>query len=109
MSSQDFPDKTGYECFVNSVHIDDYVSAEYLTYAFIFVEDCFASWEREGRNESLLAIVVCDEFGAVVKLHVARDGESWTGNDLEKYEEGILIVREDKVRGADLLSLIQQG
>jgi len=89
-----FPDRTGYECFINSIHIDDYVTSDFVLQACLFVEALFESWRGgEGTGcRKLQAIISCDEFGAVVKFCLVRDGESWLSDDLEKYEEGILVA-----------------
>lgn len=88
----DFPDKTGYECFINSLHVDDYVKNNYLSYACLFVEELLNAWRKFNENENATVIVSSDEFGVVVKFHVSRNGESWVGEDLERYEEPIFIV-----------------
>lgn len=94
-SADDFPDKTGYECFVNSIHIDDYAESNYLACACLFVEACFAEWRRTGSREVIKAVVSADEFGAVVKIHVARSGESWVSEDIEKYDDALLVADSD--------------
>ncbi len=88
----DFPDKTGYECFINSIHVDDYVDADYLVYACRLVEDFFAAWRRTEKKEVLRAIISSDEFGATVKFHVHRDFESWISEDIEAYENAVLVA-----------------
>src|SRR5690554_2407495 len=85
----DFIDKTGYECFINSLHIDDYVESNFLSYALVFVFELFERWKK---NKNLQAIISVDEFGAVVKLHKDRVGESWIGGNIEDYEEAILAI-----------------
>ena len=89
-----FPDRTGYECFINSIHIDDYVASDFVLQACLFVETLFESWRgAEGTGcRKLQAIISCDEFGAVVKFCLVRDGESWLSDNLEEYEEGILVA-----------------
>jgi len=91
VNKDDFPDKTGWECFVNSIHIDDYCSSAYILNSLIFLDDLFKKW-RERREGVLQAIVSSDEFGANVKFHLLRDGESWVDHDLEKYEDPILVL-----------------
>lgn len=88
----DFPDKTGYECFINSIHIDDYVDSNYLAYACLFVENCFAEWRRGGRAGNIIAIISNDDFGAVIKFHLMRNSESWVGPDLDEYEDAVLVA-----------------
>lgn len=92
VSAADFSDKTGFECFVNSIHIDDYVVSEYLSYAFLFVDACFDLWRSFNSGGQLFALISSDEFGVVVKLHLLREGESWLSDDLEKYEDALLCT-----------------
>lgn len=92
VSAGDFPDKTGYECFINSVHVDDYVQSNYLDYACLFAEALLNAWRKSSTSDTAIVIVSSDEFGAVVKLHVTRSGEAWVSNDLERYEEAIFVA-----------------
>ena len=92
VSTQNFPDKTGYECFINSIHIDDYVQGDFLDYSILFAEKAFEIWRSSGCPGEILAIVTCDEFGASVKIHQKRSGESWLGSNLEAYEDAVLLA-----------------
>ena len=85
-------DKTGYECFINSVHVDDYVQCDYVAYACLFAEALLSTWRHSGARDIAQAIISSDEFGAVVKFHVARSGESWVNEELEKYEQALLVA-----------------
>ncbi|WP_419208201.1 hypothetical protein ACN08N_25540 (plasmid) [Photobacterium leiognathi subsp. mandapamensis] len=91
-SISDFPDKTGYECFINSVNIDDYVDEGYLEQAVCFVRSVFSQWNEVQESKKLVAILSMDEFGVKVKFHVCRVGEEWLSDELEGYEESILVV-----------------
>lgn len=87
-------DKTGVECFVNSFHIDDYVAERYLDYSCLFCNAILNKWQQEGNSEKLNMIVSMDEFGAVIKCHVKRQGESWLSDNLEEYEDAILVTSD---------------
>lgn len=89
----DFPDKTGYECFINSVHIDDYVDNSYLEQGLLFVNEVFKSWKETKIDNNLVAILSLGEFGLNVKFHVERKGEEWISDPIGEYKEGIMIVR----------------
>ncbi|WP_155953880.1 hypothetical protein [Pseudomonas sp. URIL14HWK12:I7] len=91
-AESDFLDRTGWECFVNSIHIDDFAESDYLFNAILFVRSVFGEWARRRYGGGFQSIISSDEFGSVVKFHFLRDGESWVGSDLEKYEESILLV-----------------
>ena len=87
-----FFDKVGAECFVNSIHVDDYVSERYLDYALLFSEQILTKWSAGMPKDKLKSIISLDDFGAVVKFHIVRMGECWLNENLEKYEEAILEV-----------------
>ncbi|WP_417695732.1 hypothetical protein [Pseudomonas sp.] len=88
----DFLDRTGWECFVNSIHVDDFATSDYLLNACLFVQSIFRAWKRRGYPGTFQAIISNDEYGSVVKFHLLRNGESWVGSDLEDYEDSILLV-----------------
>lgn len=85
-------DKTGIECFVNSFHVDDYVSERYLDYSCLFCNEILRQWEHnnDDKAEYLNVIISLDDFGAVIKVHMKREGESWLNSNLDKYEDAIL-------------------
>lgn len=91
-SLDDFPDKTGYECFINSINIDDYVDCDYLLQGVMFTRKIFSLWNDLGENQKLIANFSLDEFGLKVKFHLERSGEQWLSDELEDYEESILVV-----------------
>jgi len=91
-SGDDFPDRTGYECFVNSLHIDDYVESDFLECACLFVSEAFKQWRAQSIPSLLQAIISYDEFGSLVKFHVVRSGESWVDEDIDSYEDAILVL-----------------
>jgi len=91
----DFPDRTGFECFINSVHIDDYVNSDYLKCGCFFLTSVFREWNAMGLTDTLQGIISTDEFGSLVKVHVLRTGESWVSDDLERYEDALLVVNSE--------------
>ena len=90
-SESEFPDKTGYECFVNSLHIDDYVDNDFLIFSLFFVDKLFSFWHTFD-NRSIRAIVSCDEFGAVVRFHLLRENEIWLNENIEASIQPILYI-----------------
>lgn len=92
VSIDDFSDKTGFECFVNSVHIDDYVDSDYLASALLFAQACFDAWKNDNKSYKLAGVILSDGFGVVVKFHCLRESESWLDECLEKYEEAVLFT-----------------
>lgn len=85
-----FEDAVGYECFVNSIRISDFVHDDHLLTALRFVEECFSFWRQQGWVGELIALVLGDEDEITVKFHRWRQGESWLDDDLEDYPESVL-------------------
>ena len=91
-SLKDFPDRTGYECFINSFHIDDYVDGNFVEVAYAFAKALLNLWRQSQYFEVGQVIVAETEFGSIVKFHLLRAGESWLDDDLETYDVGILVL-----------------
>lgn len=87
-----FDDCTGYECFVNSLHVEDYCTDSPFAQALLFVKDVLRSWQRMRPSSCLVAILTADELSVVVKFHVKRDGEQWLGDDIERYEDPVMSL-----------------
>jgi hypothetical protein len=88
----DFMDPTGYECFYNSVSIGDYVDNNLLCEGIRFIERIFAVWKATHPSIMLVAILLLDDDDATVKIHVKRPGENWLSDNLDVYEEPILVA-----------------
>jgi hypothetical protein len=87
-----FPDRTGAECFVNHVHVDDLIPGlardDQLRHGVVLgIELC-----RIATPHSVRVIVSQGEDGAVVRLHVRRAGERWICDDLDRYVDERVIV-----------------
>jgi hypothetical protein len=104
VARENFDDCTGYECFVNSVHVEDFDAKAPILQAILFIDAVFDAWGARMSGLNLVGIVSADEFSVVVKFHVDRTGESWVSDNVEGYEDPILIV--DSSRGAIKSSLI---
>jgi hypothetical protein len=95
VSVSDFPDRTGYECFVNVIHVDDYVDSDYLSYSISFALALIECWRENELGGDIRVVVSNDELGGVVRFHLIREGENWVAENIELYEEAILIVDSD--------------
>src|ERR1700682_1112169 len=89
----DFPDKTGFECFINHVHhpLDgtDASLKACLSYA-ISLQKGLA---RIAKNRSFQVIVSVDDHECTIRFHQLRQGESWLAEDLEGYtDEAVLVL-----------------
>jgi hypothetical protein len=95
-----FPDLTGYECFVNHVHIEDYLSdaerglntllKQGIALANKIVEELSSSFP----DKPFKAIVAANESGCSVRFHLIRNGENWLSDDLDKYGQEAILVLE---------------
>jgi hypothetical protein len=82
-------DDTGYECFVNHLHITSLAEAV----------------EFARRLESALAVRFADSFivivsfdgrEAIVRFHKSRAGQRWLASNLEEYvDEGIAVLNSE--------------
>jgi Uri superfamily endonuclease len=78
-------DETGYECFINHVHIKS------LQEALAFAQQ-LTKVLAEGFTDRFVVIVSFDGRDATVRFHKFRAGQTWLTDNLEKYkEEGIAV------------------
>jgi hypothetical protein len=90
--ASDFPDKAGFECFVNSIHIDDYVDTDFLQQGLLFVEKVFEVWNDKNKSLPLVGVISKTEFGANVKFYFQRPNEVYINiTDIDKFEDPVLI------------------
>ena len=93
VSPESFPDRTGFECFVNHVHIGDFVEDEDVNERFRqglrWAESLRKKLEGHGRFN---IIVSCDEVDCSVRFHRVRPTELWLVDDLETYLEASVLV-----------------
>jgi hypothetical protein len=84
-----FVDATGYEAFVNHVHVDDYVQDRGL---WLAVSILYAA-RIKAKDPRLVVIISIDEQSCTVRFHRMRVGEEWLSGDLEGYaDEGIMVL-----------------
>lgn len=91
-----FPDETGYECFINHIHIDTH-SNEPLPLAMVFADEVGKAWVSSGSSgsrNSLRVIVSCNDTGCVVRCHVVRPQQSWLDENLEAYQHDAVWVND---------------
>ena len=89
----DFPDKTGYECFVNHLHITEYIGADNMGIAIGVFYAIAKLAVNDKVSMPLAGIIGFDDTDMTIRFHVVRDRESWLCDDLEEYRyEGIAEV-----------------
>jgi hypothetical protein len=98
-------DCTGYECFVNSLHIEAYEAEQPFAQAILFVTQVFCVWNAAKPNARLTAIVSADDLSVVTKFHAKRLGEQWLSDEIEGYEDPVLSIDSDE----DITSLLNKS
>ena len=58
----------------------------------MLVRKVFCLWNKMSEKQRLIAILSLDEFGLKVKFHVQRLGEQLLSDELDGYEESIMVV-----------------
>ncbi|WP_321867849.1 hypothetical protein [Paraburkholderia tropica] len=90
-----FQDCTGYECFVNSLHVEDYADDEPLAQGILFIEAVFRVWKVSNPALALTAIISADELAVVTRFHVKRSGQQWLSDDIEGHIDAVMSVDSD--------------
>jgi len=88
-----FLDKTGCECFFNSLHVVDYMPNADIFACLNFLEMCFESWKNSFSGDLVSIVSLSEDNDFVIKLHLSRPGESWLCGDLNEYEEAVLLIK----------------
>lgn len=92
-----FVDETGYECFVNHLHLEDVIPSDnvclLLQQALMFAAELFRQKTTSSVSEELEYIISSDQHEVNIRFHVVRAGQCWLSTDLEKYEEAIGVIR----------------
>jgi hypothetical protein len=92
----EFQDETGYECFVNHIHLEDILASAdrciLLEQALAFAEELAALRSRAGLSEPIEYIIIGDEDEINVRFHISRPGQSWLVDDLETYAEAVASI-----------------
>lgn len=90
----DCEDKTGYECFINHVHLPfDGTGASLkscLSYAIAFQKGL----ARIAKSRSFQVIVAVEDGGCTIRFHQLREGEVWIEEDLEGYADDAILLLE---------------
>jgi hypothetical protein len=100
ISVSDFPDETGYESFVNHVHIEDRVRRENgSTLALLADGISLASslrtlLHRSFPGEEFEVILSLEGSHCTVRFHKKRMSEQWLRDDLDSYLGEALMVLE---------------
>ena len=92
-----FEDETGYECFVNHIHLEDLVltSDRCLLFeqALLFGNEVAGLKSKIGVLEPLEFIIIEDGAEVSVRFHMVRMGQSWLSDNIEGYREAVAAIR----------------
>ena len=89
----DHEDKTGFECFINHVHLPFDGTGASLKFCLSYAIALQKGLARIAKNRSFRVIVAVEDLGCTVRFHQVRQGESWVAEDLESYtEEAVLLL-----------------
>ena len=96
VSPADFPDKTGYESFIDHVHRPFDGTAASLKSCLSYAIALQKGLTRIAGNRRFQVIVSVDDHECTVRFHQLRQGETWIAEDLEGYaEEAVLLLETD--------------
>jgi hypothetical protein len=93
-----FIDKTDIECYVNHMHIEDYIEGQIelsrvalLKEALSFVSRLKSELSKRYPNFSFKVIVACRDESSSVRFHKLRKNESWLADNLDLYSSEAVL------------------
>lgn len=102
-----FPDRTGFECFVNHIHVEDYLDRNggtdptsnlQLASGIRFARELKEKLDEYRSQGRFRIIVTSDDETCIVRFHKVRENETWLSEDLEQYrEEAVCVMETDTV------------
>jgi hypothetical protein len=95
---------TARESFINCIHIDEFVDGgrEQLLAASLAAVDQLRRHSTNNRLRFIIGLSRSDtgetpEFETcTLRFHTLRDGQAWIADDLEAYEEPVLVIDSDE-------------
>lgn len=89
----DHEDKTGFECFINHVHLPFDGTGASLKSCLSYSIALQKGLARIAKNRSFMVITSVNADWCTVRFHQLRQGEAWIAEDLEGYtEEAVLLL-----------------
>jgi hypothetical protein len=94
----DHPDKTGFECFINHVHLPFAETTESLTSCLEYaatLQVALTSLTQDREFRVMVSMSVDEpsaKFACVIRFHQIRPGENWIAADLEGYKSDAVLV-----------------
>ena len=88
---EDFPDKTGFECFVNHVHFP-FKGVDSLRPCLGYATTLQHALRRLAQGRSWQLIVSVADSDCTIRFHEIRPGQAWIAEDLEAYESEAILT-----------------
>lgn len=94
-------DLTGFECFINKVHLEDLIAGnvlELLKGAVLLGNEIL---NRPPRAHGKIRVIVGlqeDLRVCTLRFHVVRPNEVWLVDNLEEYEDAVLVIESGQPR-----------
>lgn len=86
-------DKTGFECFVNHLHIDDFAKSDFFETGLKFLFLLGKGLKKSFAKRNFRLILSVDESDCNTRFHCIRANENWLTDDLDSYkEEGVFVI-----------------
>lgn len=93
IKARDFPDRTGFECFINHLHVPFNGTRESLLGSLGYATALRQALSSFQGREFLVITSIADGE-CTVRFHQVRQNENWVSEDLERYgSEAILLLR----------------
>jgi hypothetical protein len=94
----DLPDKTGFECFINHVHLPFDGTNESLISCLEYaatLQEALTPLTGDRQFRVIVSLSEVDDFpesACTVRFHQIRPGEDWIAEDLEGYKSEAILV-----------------
>ena len=98
---RNFQDLTGFECFINQVHVEDHIPQIMLDRNAILKTGLAFALALQGElqfsfpNKQFTIIVTSTGSTCGVRFHITRIGEEWLATNLDGYGEEAILVLEN--------------
>ena len=98
----DFPDRTGYECFVNHIHVEDYLEngglppLEMVGRGIALARELKERLSRQHGSKHFRIIVAFNGSTCTVRFHTARPDEEWIDKSVDGHSDEAVAILETR-------------
>ena len=92
VSTKDFPDRTGFESFVNHVHFSFCGDRSSLLHALGYAMAVQIALQLYDPKRKFLVILSISDNKSTVRFHEVRPNESWLADNLEDYKDEAILT-----------------